>query len=100
MAGAGIDPKWLAINNIMASFWAIFSKFISDSSTTRANSSRTITDTFTDSGCMASSVIRWAGVPDTRLVLELEPEAHLRALAKIRLMEESFLSPLASPRRP
>ena len=50
VAGAGIDPKWLAINNIMASFRAISSKLIPDSSTTRANSSRTFTDTFTDSG--------------------------------------------------
>jgi Transposase DDE domain len=36
----------------------------------------------------------------TRMVLELEPEARLRALAKIRLMEESFLNPLVNPRPP
>lgn len=36
----------------------------------------------------------------TRLVLELEPEARQRALAKIRQMEQSFLSPMANPRPP
>lgn len=36
----------------------------------------------------------------TRELLELEPAARERALAKIRQMEQSFLSPIANPRPP
>lgn len=49
---------------------------------------------------LAHAYVQLPLVTFTREVLELEPEARCKALAQIRRLEQSFLSPLENPRPP